>query len=182
MMLDIKFVRENPEKVKENIKKKFQDEKLSLVDEVIELYEQQRKVKLEGDNLRSERNNISNSIGALMREKKIDEANNMKEKVKEINDKLVELETKEIPYSAAVLKNDTVVVTVSNRNKKSYMEASSSIKDKLAEKCFESDKAVSQKQNQRAFFSRDKLKKEAQRIKNKDRQNTPTKDKHQGLE
>ncbi len=93
-----------------------------------------------------------------------------------------ELETKEIPYSAAVLKNDTVVVTVSNRNKKSYMEASSSIKDKLAEKCFESDKAVPQKQNQRAFFSRDKLKKEAQRIKNKGRQNTPTKDKHQGLE
>ena len=93
-----------------------------------------------------------------------------------------ELEAKEIPYSAAVLKNDTVVVTVSNRNKKSYMEASSSIKDKLAEKCFESDKAVPQKQNQRAFFSRDKLKKEAQRIKNKGRQNTPTKDKHQGLE
>ncbi|MBR3917770.1 MAG: DUF4316 domain-containing protein, partial [Clostridia bacterium] len=93
-----------------------------------------------------------------------------------------ELEAKEIPYSAAVLKNDTVVVTVSNRNKKSYMEASSSIKDKLAEKCFESDNAVPQKQNQRAFFSRDKLKKEAQRIKNKGRQNTPTKDKHQGLE
>ncbi len=93
-----------------------------------------------------------------------------------------ELETKEIPYSAAVLKNDTVVVTVSNRNKKSYMEASSSIKDKFAEKCFESDKAVPKKQNQRAFFSRDKLKKEAQRIKNKGRQNTPTKDKHQGLE
>ena len=101
-MLDIKFVRENPEIVKENIKKKFQDAKLPLVDEVIELYEQQRKVKLEGDNLRSERNNISNSIGALMREKKIDEANSMKEKVKEINDKLVELETKEVELGKEV--------------------------------------------------------------------------------
>ena len=101
-MLDIKFVRENPEIVKENIKKKFQDEKLPLVDEVIELYEQQRKVKLEGDNLRSERNNISNSIGALMREKKIDEANSMKEKVKEINDKLVELETQEVELGKEV--------------------------------------------------------------------------------
>ena len=101
-MLDIKFVRENPEIVKENIKKKFQDAKLPLVDEVIELYEQQRKVKLEGDNLRSERNNISNSIGALMREKKIDEANQMKEKVKEINDKLVELENQEVELGKEV--------------------------------------------------------------------------------
>ena len=101
-MLDIKFVRENPEIVKENIKKKFQDAKLPLVDEVIELYEQQRKVKLEGDNLRSERNNISNSIGALMREKKIDEANSMKEKVKEINDKLVELEAQEVELGQEV--------------------------------------------------------------------------------
>ena len=95
-MLDIKFVKENPEKVKENIKKKFQEEKLPLVDEVIELYDNQRKVKLEGDNLRSERNNLSNSIGALMRDKKIEEANEMKAKVKEINDKLVELEQQEL--------------------------------------------------------------------------------------
>ena len=55
-MLDIKFVRENPEKVKENIKKKFQDKKLPLVDEVIELDKDLRELKLEGDNLRSERN------------------------------------------------------------------------------------------------------------------------------
>ena len=108
-MLDIKFVRENPERVKENIKKKFQDEKLPLVDEVVELYEQQRKVKLEGDNLRSERNNISNSIGSLMREKKIEEANAMKEKVKEINDKLVELEQKEVELGKEV-KNRMMVI------------------------------------------------------------------------
>ncbi len=101
-MLDIKFVRENPDKVKENIKKKFQDEKIKLVDEVIELDEKQRKLKQEGDNLRSERNNISSSIGALMREKKIDEANEMKEKVKDINDKLVELEQQEMELADAV--------------------------------------------------------------------------------
>ena len=77
-MLDIKFVRENPDIVKENIKKKFQDHKLPLVDEVIELDEKCRKLKLEGDNLRSERNNISGMIGSLMREKKIDEANEIK--------------------------------------------------------------------------------------------------------
>ena len=93
-MIDIKLIRENRDLVKENIKKKFQDEKLPLVDEVIDLYDKQRKVKLEGDNLRSERNNTSNSIGALMREKKIEEANKMKERVKEINDKLIELEKK----------------------------------------------------------------------------------------
>jgi len=66
-MLDIKFVRENPDKVKENIKKKFQDQKLPLVDEVIELDEKVRTLKLEGDNLRNEKNNASDSIGALMR-------------------------------------------------------------------------------------------------------------------
>ena len=61
-MIDIKLIRENPDMVKENIKKKFQDEKLPLVDEVIELDEKVRKLKLEGDNLRSERNSISSSI------------------------------------------------------------------------------------------------------------------------
>ena len=63
-MLDIKFVRENPEKVKENIKKKFQDKKLPLVDEVIERDKDLRELKLEGVNLRSERNNVSNENGA----------------------------------------------------------------------------------------------------------------------
>ena len=72
-MLDIKFVRENSDKVKENIKKKFQDHKLPLVDEVIELDKKIRDLKLEGDNLRQERNTKSNEIGSLMRDKKIDE-------------------------------------------------------------------------------------------------------------
>ena len=111
-MLDIKFVKENPEKVKENIKKKFQDEKLPLVDEVIDLYDKQRKVKLEGDNLRSERNNTSNSIGALMREKKIEEANQMKERVKEINDQLVALEQEENELGAELKKKMMVIPNI----------------------------------------------------------------------
>ena len=65
-MLDIKLVRENPELVKNNIKKKFQDHKLSLVDEVIELDSKNREVKLKGDELRSSRNSFSSQIGSLM--------------------------------------------------------------------------------------------------------------------
>jgi len=65
-MLDIKFVRENPDLVKENIKKKFQDEKLCLVDEVINLDVEARKVQMEADELRSRKNQVSKQIGALM--------------------------------------------------------------------------------------------------------------------
>ena len=95
-MLDIKFVRENKEIVKENIKKKFQDNKLPLVDEVIELDEKVRKLKLEGDELRKNRNSISNEIGKLMREKNIEEANNKKNEVTNINQKLESIETEEL--------------------------------------------------------------------------------------
>ena len=94
-MLDIKFVRENSDKVKENIKKKFQDHKLPLVDEVIELDKKIRDLKLEGDNLRQERNAKSGEIGSLMRDKKIDEANRIKDEVKKINERLVVLEEEE---------------------------------------------------------------------------------------
>ena len=91
-MLDIKFVRENPELVKENIKKKFQDEKLVLVDEVIELDQKLRDVKTEGDNLRAKRNKTSKQIGALMGQGKKDEAEKVKEEVSDINDRLVQIE------------------------------------------------------------------------------------------
>ncbi len=94
-MLDIKFVRENSEIVKENIKKKFQDHKLPLVDEVIELDKKIRDLKLEGDNLRQERNTKSGEIGSLMRDKKVDEANKIKEEVVKINERLVVLEDEE---------------------------------------------------------------------------------------
>ena len=73
-MIDIKILRENPELVKENIKKKFQDSKLKLVDEVIAFDEKQREAKQTGDDLRSEKNKISKEIGSLMKQGKKDEA------------------------------------------------------------------------------------------------------------
>ncbi len=108
-MLDIKFVRENKEIVKENIKKKFQDEKLPLVDEVVELDQKIRELKLDGDNLRQERNNISSEIGTLMREKKADEANLKKERVVEINNKLIDIEKEEAEL-AEQLKTKMMVI------------------------------------------------------------------------
>ena len=94
-MLDIKFVRENPEKVKGNIKKKFQDKKLPLVDEVIELDKRVRELKAEGDTLRQQRNTVSDEIGSLFREKRVDEANEKKQVVVDINEKLVDIEKEE---------------------------------------------------------------------------------------
>ena len=94
-MIDIKLIRENRDLVKENIKKKFQDEKLPLVDEVYELDLRYRECKSKGDNLRSEKNNISSSIGALMRDKKVDEAEAAKSKVVEIQKEIEDLENEE---------------------------------------------------------------------------------------
>lgn len=94
-MLDIKFVRENPEKVKENIKKKFQDKKLGLVDEVIALDSEYREVKVKADNYRKDRNEISDKIGNLMREGKKEEGLSLKEQVVKINGELKELEERE---------------------------------------------------------------------------------------
>ena len=99
-MLDIKFVRENPEIVKENIKKKFQDHKLGLVDEVLDLDAKNREVKLHGDELRSSRNSLSNQIGGLMREGKKEEAEAIKSQVAKINQELVDNEKLEEEYSA----------------------------------------------------------------------------------
>jgi len=98
-MLDIKFVRENQDKVKENIKKKFQDEKLPLVDEVVELDQRIRELKGTGDALRQERNATSDEIGILFREKKIEEANAKKQRVVEINNQLQEIEKEEAELS-----------------------------------------------------------------------------------
>lgn len=94
-MLDIKFVRENPDIVKENIKKKFQDKKLPLVDEVIELDQELRNARLKGDSLRAERNSKSSEIGNLMKNKQIEDANAIKAKVSEINKELEEIEADE---------------------------------------------------------------------------------------
>ena len=84
-MIDIKLIRENRDLVKENIKKKFQDEKLALVDEIYELDIKYRDAKMNGDNLRSEKNKLSGTIGLLMKDKKIDEANIVKAKVESID-------------------------------------------------------------------------------------------------
>ena len=98
-MLDIKFVRENPDLVKENIKKKFQDNKLELVNQVIELDKKYREFQLEGDKLRMERNSLSKEIGNLMREGKKDDAENIKSKVNQINSKLENIEKEADEYS-----------------------------------------------------------------------------------
>ena len=94
-MIDIKLIRENRELVKENIKKKFQDEKLGLVDEVYEYDKSYREFKLMIDQLRAKRNSLSSSIGMLMREKKLDEVEKIKNEVSEINEKIGEIEEKE---------------------------------------------------------------------------------------
>ncbi|MBR6689612.1 MAG: serine--tRNA ligase [Clostridia bacterium] len=108
-MLDIKFVRENPDIVRENIKKKFQDKKLPLVDEVIELDKQVRSLKQQGDELRTKRNNISQTIGMLMKEKKVEEAGLRKVEVVKINEELVHIEEEEAKVSA-ILKEKMMVI------------------------------------------------------------------------
>lgn len=108
-MIDIKFIRENKDKVKENIKKKFQDEKLSLVDEVIDLDKKIRLLKVNGDSLREERNTTSAEIGVLFREKKNDEANAKKQRVVEINEQLLEIEKEENELSKQ-LKSKMMVI------------------------------------------------------------------------
>ena len=91
-MIDIKLIREERDLVRENIKKKFQDEKLPLVDEVEELDKKNRALKQESDSLRASRNTLSAEIGKLMRDKKVEEANKIKEQVKKNNDRIAEIE------------------------------------------------------------------------------------------
>ncbi len=110
-MLDLKFVRENPEIVKQNIKNKFQDSKLVLVDEVIELDEQNRAAKQEGDALRAERNKLSKQIGALMGQGKKEEAEELKRQVTDASDHLAELEQKESELDEKIKK---IMMTIPN--------------------------------------------------------------------
>ena len=101
-MIDIKFLRENPDVVKENIKKKFQDHKLVLVDEVIELDIKNRQAMQNGDNLRAKRKTLSNEIGNLMKQGQRDEAEKIKAEVQQLNDALVENEKLEAEYAEAI--------------------------------------------------------------------------------
>lgn len=111
-MLDIKFVRENPEIVKENIKKKFQDKKLPLVDEVIELDEERRKVVARADELRANRNKISKQIGALMAQGKKDEAEEVKKQVTAQAQELDELAKRETELGAEVTKRMMMIPNI----------------------------------------------------------------------
>jgi seryl-tRNA synthetase len=115
-MIDINLIRENPELVKENIRKKFQDEKLPMVDEVREFDKENREVKQKGDQLRAERNRMSKSIGQLMREGKKDEANEIKAKVKSMGDELEELEKREAELSEEINKRMMVIPNIIDKS------------------------------------------------------------------
>ena len=101
-MIDIKLIRENPELVKENIRKKFQDNKLVLVDEVLDLDRKNREAKLNGDNLRADRKKFSEQVGQLMKAGQKDEANQIREEVQKINAALEENEALEEKYSEEI--------------------------------------------------------------------------------
>ena len=111
-MIDIKLIRENPDLVKENIKKKFQDEKLPLVDEVAKFDKEHREVKQKGDELRAERNRLSKSIGSLMREGKKDEAQKVKDQVKSMGDELESLEAREKELDDEITKRMMVIPNI----------------------------------------------------------------------
>ena len=111
-MIDIKLIRENKDLVKENIKKKFQDEKLPLVDEVYELDSEYRAARVKADTLRGDKNKISSEIGELMRNKQIDEANKLKEKVSSMQSEIESLELKETELSEKINKIMMVIPNI----------------------------------------------------------------------
>ena len=110
-MIDINLIRKRPDVVRENIKRKFQDQKLPLVDEVIELDTKVRIIKQEGDDLRAKRNSLSQQIGMLMKEKRIDEANQIKAHVVANNERIAEIE-KEVAELDAKIKQ--IMMTIPN--------------------------------------------------------------------
>ena len=126
-MIDIKLIRENRELVKENIKKKFQDEKLGLVDEVYEYDKSYRECKMKVDELRAKRNSLSASIGVLMRDKKLDEVEKIKNEVSNINE---EIEIINSSYGTATALKDVLKNMFNARN---YPEVN-------LQKCLLSDK------------------------------------------
>ena len=111
-MIDIKLIRENKDLVKENIKKKFQDEKLILVDEIFDLDNEYRNVKLNMDEKRALKNKLSSEIGSLMRDKKIEEANKIKEQVSSMNDEIDELTKREDELSKIIREKMMVIPNI----------------------------------------------------------------------
>ena len=110
-MLDIRFVRENPDVVKENIKNKFQMAKLPLVDEVIDLDKENREIKQEVENLRAQRNKMSKQIGALMGQKKFEDAEAVKKEVSSFADRIEELSSREKEVEERIR---TIMMTIPN--------------------------------------------------------------------
>lgn len=108
-MIDIKLIRENKDLVKENIKKKFQDEKLVLVDEVYELDKRVRAVQTEADGLKADKNKMSSEIGKLMADKKIEEANELKKRIAENSEKIKELEEEQEKLSVEIKERMLVI-------------------------------------------------------------------------
>lgn len=115
-MIDINLIRTNKEFVKENIRKKFQDEKLVLVDEIESMDKRLRAVKQERDELRAQRNTLSSKIGMLMKEKKLEEANQIKEQVRKNNDHISELEKEEEELNAKIRKDMLVIPNIIDKS------------------------------------------------------------------
>ena len=111
-MLDIKFVRNNPEVVKQNIKNKFQDDKLPLVDEVIELDQRNREIKQEVEVLRADKNQISKQIGACMAQGKKEEAEELKKKVQENAERVEALSKEEKEVEAKIKQNMMIIPNI----------------------------------------------------------------------
>ncbi len=111
-MLDIKFLRSNPDVVKQNIKNKFQDEKLPLVDEVIELDKRNREIKQEVEALRAEKNKASKEIGAMMAQKRLEEAEALKKKVAESNGRINDLSEEEKEVEEKIKKNMMIIPNI----------------------------------------------------------------------
>ncbi len=111
-MIDIKLIRENKDLVKENIKKKFQDSKLPLVDEVYDYDLEVRKIQTKADELKSNKNKLSSEIGLLMRDKKIEEANKIKEDIKKMGEEITSLEEKQNNLNAEIKKRMLVIPNI----------------------------------------------------------------------
>ena len=115
-MLDLRFVRENPEMVKQNIRNKFQDRKLVLVDEVLELDKKNREVMREAEDLRANRNKLSKQIGGLMKQGKKEEAEEVKRQVSESAARLAELEVQEKELAEEIKKRMMVIPNIIDKS------------------------------------------------------------------
>ena len=111
-MIDIKLIRENKDLVKENIKKKFQDSKLPLVDEVYDYDLEVRKIQTKADELKASKNKLSSEVGLLMRDKKIEEANKIKEDIKKMGEEITSLEEKQNNLNAEIKKRMLVIPNI----------------------------------------------------------------------